>query len=64
MIIQYGDLRREGLKVLLISRNLKHTVSKQLRLLIEYVDAWWNGSYVVGEGTLGWQRAVTLYTLS
>lgn len=63
MIIQYGDLRR-GLKVLLISRNLKHTVSKQLRLLIEYVEARWNGSYVVGQGTLGWQRAVTLYTWS
>lgn len=38
--------------MLLISRNLKHTVSKQLKLLIEYLDAWWNGSYVAGQATL------------
>lgn len=48
--------------MLLISRNLKHTVSKQLRLLIDYLNAQWNGSYVVGWGALGLQRGVTLYT--
>lgn len=48
--------------MLLISRNLKHTVSKQLRPLIEYLDAQWNGSYVAGQGMLGLRRRVILYT--
>lgn len=48
--------------MLLISRIRKHTVSKQLRLLIDYLDAEWNGSYVAGQGTLGLQGGVTLYT--
>lgn len=62
MIIWCRDLRREGLKVLSISRNVKHTVSKQLRLLIEYLDAQWNGSYVDAQGTVGLRTGVTLYT--
>lgn len=47
--------------MLLISKNLNLIVSKQLRLLIEYLDAQRIGSYVAVQGTLGLHTGVTFY---